>query len=71
MHHQAIGRLGRGLEVTGRAPDGVVEAVEVGGAAWAFGVQWHPEELVGDGEHARALFFAFAAACAPVTTRAR
>jgi gamma-glutamyl-gamma-aminobutyrate hydrolase PuuD len=43
-HHQALARLGSGLKVTGRADDGTVEAVEVPGRAFAFGVQWHPEE---------------------------
>ena len=45
-HHQAVGRLGVGLRVTGRAPDGIVEAVEAvtAGGAYAVGVQWHPEE---------------------------
>ncbi|MCX4736955.1 gamma-glutamyl-gamma-aminobutyrate hydrolase family protein [Streptomyces sp. NBC_01363] len=42
LHHQAVDRLGSGLTVTGRAPDGVVEAVELGGAP-VVGVQWHPE----------------------------
>jgi len=41
-HHQAIDRCGSGLVVTGRATDGVVEAVELPGAA-LLGVQWHPE----------------------------
>jgi gamma-glutamyl-gamma-aminobutyrate hydrolase PuuD len=43
-HHQALARLASGLEVTGRADDGMVEAVEVRGQAFAVGVQWHPEE---------------------------
>ncbi|MDG9706009.1 gamma-glutamyl-gamma-aminobutyrate hydrolase family protein [Streptomyces sp. DH37] len=43
-HHQAVGRLGRGLAVCARADDGTVEAVELPGApAWTLGVQWHPE----------------------------
>ncbi len=43
-HHQAIDRLGEGLVVTGRATqDDLVEAVEVPGARWVLGVQWHPE----------------------------
>ncbi|HET9168177.1 MAG TPA: gamma-glutamyl-gamma-aminobutyrate hydrolase family protein [Actinospica sp.] len=42
-HHQALGRLGDGLTVTGRAPDGTIEAVAVNGRAFAVGVQWHPE----------------------------
>jgi putative glutamine amidotransferase len=41
-HHQAVGDLGAGLEVTVRAGDGVVEAVRHT-AAPVIGVQWHPE----------------------------
>jgi putative glutamine amidotransferase len=42
-HHQALRDLADGLVVTGRAEDGVVEAVEVADGRWALGVQWHPE----------------------------
>jgi RNA polymerase sigma factor (sigma-70 family) len=42
-HHQAVARLGGGLRVTSRAPDGLVEALEVPGHRFALGVQWHPE----------------------------
>jgi putative glutamine amidotransferase len=42
-HHQALRELGAGLVVSGRAEDGVVEAVEVPDGRWALGVQWHPE----------------------------
>jgi putative glutamine amidotransferase len=41
-HHQAVDECGAGLVVTGRARDGVIEAVELPGAA-VLGVQWHPE----------------------------
>ncbi|RWA15175.1 gamma-glutamyl-gamma-aminobutyrate hydrolase family protein [Mycolicibacterium brumae] len=41
-HHQAVDRLGSGLQVVARAPDGVVEAV-VHTRAPITGVQWHPE----------------------------
>lgn len=44
-HHQAVDRCGVGVIVTGRTSDGVVEAVEVPGAA-VLGVQWHPEWMV-------------------------
>jgi putative glutamine amidotransferase len=43
-HHQAIDRLGTGLVPTARAPDGVIEAVELPDARFVLGVQWHPEE---------------------------
>ncbi len=44
-HHQAIERLGQGLEAISTAPDGVIEAV-LGADTdhWILGVQWHPEK---------------------------
>jgi gamma-glutamyl-gamma-aminobutyrate hydrolase PuuD len=42
-HHQGFGRLGEGLRVTAHAADGLPEAVEVAGPAFALGVLWHPE----------------------------
>ncbi|MCE5290975.1 MAG: gamma-glutamyl-gamma-aminobutyrate hydrolase family protein [Nocardiaceae bacterium] len=41
-HHQAVEQCGSGLVVTGRAADGVVEAIEIPGSP-VLGVQWHPE----------------------------
>jgi hypothetical protein len=35
--------LGRGLVVSGRAEDDVVEAIELADGRWGLGVQWHPE----------------------------
>jgi putative glutamine amidotransferase len=46
FHHQAIERLGQGLKVTARAPDGTVEAVEDPSRPFLIGVQWHAETLV-------------------------
>ena len=44
LHWQAIDRLAPRLTVEGRSDDGVVEAVRVNdAAAFALGVQWHPE----------------------------
>jgi putative glutamine amidotransferase len=42
-HHQAIGRIGAGLRVVARAPDGVVEAIEHRELPFCLGLQWHPE----------------------------
>jgi putative glutamine amidotransferase len=42
-HHQAVLDLGEGLVVTGRASDGVTEAIETTDGSWVLGVQWHPE----------------------------
>lgn len=44
VHFQGVGRLGAGLSVEARAPDGVVEAVSTTvGSAPVLAVQWHPE----------------------------
>ncbi len=43
-HHQSIAASGRGLVTTASAADGVIEAVELPGARFVLGVQWHPEE---------------------------
>jgi putative glutamine amidotransferase len=47
------------LVETGRSADGIIEAVEAPDHAFAVGVQWHPEELVGGDARARRLFAAF------------
>ncbi len=61
LHHQGVAKIGEGLEATAFAPDGLVEGLEVQGADFALGVQWHPECLPDD-EGMRALFSAFVAA---------
>ncbi|GLZ03168.1 gamma-glutamyl-gamma-aminobutyrate hydrolase [Actinomadura sp. NBRC 104412] len=43
-HHQAVGRLGKGLTAVAWADDQVVEGVELQGHRFGLGVQWHPEE---------------------------
>ncbi|MDV3125229.1 gamma-glutamyl-gamma-aminobutyrate hydrolase family protein [Mycobacterium sp. 21AC1] len=47
-HHQAIDRIGDGLIVSASDTDGVIEAVELPGADFVLGVQWHPEERLDD-----------------------
>lgn len=43
-HHQAVGKLGKGLHVTATSSDGVIEAIESEDLPVA-GVQFHPERL--------------------------
>ena len=62
LHHQAVNRVGAGLTVSGRTADGGVEALELTGADWCLGVQWHPELLPDDPREA-GLFDEFARAC--------
>ena len=57
-HHQAIRNVGRGLRVTAKAPDGIVEGLEDPAHPFYVGVQWHPEDMTGE-EAASALFGAF------------
>jgi len=44
FHHQSIKKLGDGLEVLATASEGHVEALKIPSKAWAYGVQWHPED---------------------------
>lgn len=46
-HHQGLGRLGDGLVVSARSPDGVIEAVELPNRGFALGILWHAEEEKG------------------------
>jgi putative glutamine amidotransferase len=57
VHYQGVGRLGEGLTVEARAPDGLVEAVSgrVNGAA-VLAVQWHPEWRTRDNPDSQAFF---------------
>jgi len=43
-HHQAVARLGDGLEAAAWADDQIVEAAEFRGNRFGIGVQWRPEE---------------------------
>lgn len=50
-HKQSISKLGRGLRVVAKAPDGIVEAVEDPSMPLWLGVQWHPERQHDEPEH--------------------
>lgn len=62
-HHQAIGRLGDGLVVVARAPDGIIEGVERPGQPWVVGVQWHPEDSAERDPQQQALIDRFVLEC--------
>ena len=57
-HHQAVKTVAPGWEVTGTAPDGVIEAIEQPGDVFRVAVQWHPENFWRTGEF-RPLFEGF------------
>jgi putative glutamine amidotransferase len=59
MHHQGVRELGRELVAAARASDGLIEAVERPGDAFAVGVQWHPEMLEATDPKTRQLFVEF------------
>jgi putative glutamine amidotransferase len=63
-HHQAIGRVGDNLVVSGVSPeDGVIEAVELDSADhFVVGIQWHPERTYTASGLSRGIFAAFARA---------
>jgi len=58
LHHQGLKDIAPSLRVTGRAPDGLVEAVELPDHPFAIAVQWHPEWLT-DQQVTRNLFNKF------------
>lgn len=62
VHHQALKAVSPELRVVGRADDDTVEAVELPGARWVVGVQWHPEDTAADDPAQQGLFDALIAA---------
>lgn len=58
FHHQALKEVAPGLVINGRAPDGIVEAVDAVNHPFALGLQWHPEALVDKDAGARRIFSA-------------
>jgi putative glutamine amidotransferase len=54
-HHQAIDELGDGLQISARAVDGIIEAVETSDAK-VIGVQWHPEMTAAEDPMQQSLF---------------
>lgn len=45
FHHQAINKVGSGLETTSFAEDGIIESIESKNHRFIIGIQWHPERM--------------------------
>jgi putative glutamine amidotransferase len=63
-HHQAVDEVAPSLRRAAVAADGLVEAVEHP-EAWVVGVQWHPEDTLGDPEGLDQLVTSLLAAARP------
>ena len=61
-HHQSADRIAEGFKVVGKAPDGVVEAIEYDGDRFFVLLQWHPEKTLGKDEYSIKPFEALRAA---------
>jgi putative glutamine amidotransferase len=68
-HHQAIDKLGAGLEVVATSDEGVVEAIKIPSEAWAYGVQWHPEDTFAENAQQLAVFKKFVTEAASFSSR--
>ncbi len=68
-HHQGLDRLGKGLEESAWAEDGVLEAVWSTEHTWVLGVQWHPEAMAPVDGRQQALFDTFVEAAGDYEAR--
>lgn len=60
LHHQAVRKVGSGLRIVAKSPDGVVEATETTDPdRFLIGVQWHPEKLMPENKLQEKLMQAF------------
>lgn len=63
-HHQANRALSVEFEVSGKANDGVIEAIESKEHPFVLGLQWHPENMLAAGDKASLkIFQGFIKAC--------
>ncbi len=62
-HHQAVSRIGEGLEITARTRDGLIEGIENHNLKYCVGVQWHPEIMAMHTETMHPLFSDFIEHC--------
>ncbi len=45
-HHQSVKKIGKNLNISCKANDGVIEGIEHKNHKWCIGLQWHPEFLI-------------------------
>jgi putative glutamine amidotransferase len=64
LHHQAVEEPGPDLRAVARAPDGLIEAIELPDHRFFYGVQWHPE-LLGTSDPTFGMFRSFVEASQP------
>ncbi len=63
-HHQANRNVVAPLKVSGKATDGIIEAIESKDHSFVLGVQWHPENMaMANDEISQAIFQGFIQAC--------
>ncbi|HLR80136.1 MAG TPA: gamma-glutamyl-gamma-aminobutyrate hydrolase family protein [Bacillota bacterium] len=63
-HHQANRNVVEPLKVSGKATDGIIEAIESKDHSFVLGLQWHPENMaMANDEVSRAIFRGFIQAC--------
>ncbi len=60
-HHQAVKSVGDEIKISGKAEDGIIEAIEHKTHPFCLGVQWHPEFEVTKAD--QKIFAAFISAC--------
>ena len=61
-HHQAVERLGHGLQIAAKHPDGTIESIEWTRPMrrpWLAAVQWHPERMGLDEPFSGAIYRGF------------
>jgi putative glutamine amidotransferase len=61
-HHQSVKDLGKGLSISARASDGIIEGIESEAERRILGIQWHPERE--DSESSDRIFKWFIEICA-------
>jgi putative glutamine amidotransferase len=58
IHHQSIATIAPGFHCTAWSPDGIVEAIEPDDPDRpVLAVQWHPEKITAEGDHALFRYF--------------